>query len=185
VGSIEIAQVRLTSNVAAAITAAELFAVTGTHKERYDFPLWSVVNEDATVEFDSALPAIHTGDVAKGVSASYADPIFAEVSEASDFVPSETSFSVSSTQIYNKTKGSKSSSLGQGAFTAYLADGVTDPLIGLKGEKIWFRFYPDRYKTPYILDQGTLGITRSFPAADSITAACTISAETAAIEKAS
>jgi hypothetical protein len=72
--------------------------------------------------------------------------------------------------------------LGQGSFTAYGSDNVTDPLIKLKNETLWFRFYPDKYKLPHILDQGKLGISRSFPAGDSISVACTISATKAAIE---
>ena len=60
-------------------------------------------------------------------------------------------------------------------------DGVTDALVQQKNQLIWFRFYPDRYKTPYLLTQGKLGIGRTFPAGDSIQAACTISATTEAI----
>jgi hypothetical protein len=51
----------------------------------------------------------------------------------------------------------------------------------LKDEILWFRFYPDRYKAPYVLTQGKLGVVPSYPADDSITAACTISASESAI----
>ena len=90
--------------------------------------------------------------------------------------------SVSSTQIYGTTLGSSSSTLGQGSFTAYLQDGVTDGLVGLKNQILWFRFYPDRYKSPYMLTQGKLGISRTFPAGDNLAASCTISASDAATE---
>jgi hypothetical protein len=96
---------------------------------------------------------------------------------SSDFVPAETSHSVSSTQVYGSTVGSSSSSLGQGSFNARLSDGVSDALVKEKNNFLWFRFYPDRYKTNYMLTQGKLGISRTFPAGDSIQAACTISAE--------
>lgn len=181
VGSIEIAQVRVTSNTAAVITAAQVFAVVGTHVEMANYPLFNVDYSTGTVEFLSALPLIHTGTLAKGVYASYASPIFSEISLASDFKPPETSHSVSSTQIYNTTLGSTSSTLGQGGFTAYLEDGVTDALVAQKNELLWFRFYPDRYKTAGLLTQGKLGITRTFPAGDNIQAACTISATAEAI----
>lgn len=185
VGSIEIAQVRLSSTSSALVTSTEIFAVVGLHLERWDYPLWNVNRETGSITFLSALPEIHTGTVAKGVYASYASPIFADVALASDFVPPETSHSVNSTQIYGTTLGSTSSTLGQGSFTAYFEDGTTDALVTLKNEVLWFKFYPDRYKAPYILCQGKLGIARTFPADDTLQAACTISAEKPAVEVAS
>lgn len=182
VGSVEVAQVRTTTSAAAVIATTEIFQVVGVHREKYDYPVWDEVNSDGEVHFVAALPAIHTGDLPKKVYASYYAPIFAEISLATDFQPPENTHSVSSTQIYNKTIGSTSKSLGQGSFTAYLNDGVSDALVGEKDQKLWFRFYPDRYKTPYMLTQGTLGITRTFPAGDNIQAACTISAEETAVE---
>lgn len=182
VGSIEIAQVRYTGNTAAAVAAAEIFSVVGLHQERYDYPIFEINYADANVHFASALPLIHTGAVPKKVYASYADPIFADIQLASDFAPAETSNSVSSKQVYGSTLGSSSSSLGQGKFTAFLTDGIGDALVSLKNQILWFKFFPDRYKTPYMLTQGKLGIARTFPAGDSIQAACTISADSASIE---
>lgn len=182
VGSIEIAQVRLTSTTAAAVTAAEIFVVPGVHQERYDYPVFETNSAEGEVDFAQALALSHTGDVPKKVYASYAEPVFADVSESSDVVLPETSHSVSSTQIYGKTKGSSSSSLGQGSFTAYLNDGINDPLVTLKNEKLWFEFFPDRFNLSKIRFQGKLGITRAFPAGDSLTASCTVSAEEAGTE---
>lgn len=182
VDSVEIGQVRTTSTSAALVLAAEIFQVVGTHTERADFPLYTINYGAGSVTFIDALPEIHTGTLPKRVYASYYAPIFADVSLASEFVPPETTHSVTSTQIYGTTLGSSSSTLGQGTFTAYLQDGVSDPLVQLKNATLWFRFYPDRYQSKYILCQGKLGITRAFPAADSISAACTISASTSATE---
>jgi hypothetical protein len=182
VGSIEIAQVRYTGNTAAAVTAAQIFQVVGLNQERYDYPSFTIDYANADVNFASALPLIHTGAVPKKVYASYADPIFADVSLASDFVPAETSHSVSSKQIYGTTLGSSSSSLAQAKFAAFLNDGVGDALVTLKNQILWFKFFPDRYKTPYILTQGKLGIGRTFPSGDEVQAACTISAASASVE---
>jgi len=182
VGSIEIGQVRVTTSAAGLIAASEIFQVVGTHVERADFPLWDTNNATGSITFLGALPLIHTGSVPKAVYASYSTPIFADVALASDFVPPETSHSISSTQVYGTTLGATSSTLGQGSFTAYLSNGVSDPLVALKNATLWFKFFPDRYATPYILCQGKLGISRTFPAADSLQAACTISASTAATE---
>lgn len=182
VDSVEIGQVRTTSVSAGLVTAAEVFQVVGTHQERADFPLFNINYGSGSVTFLSALPEIHTGPVPKRVYASYAAPIFSDVQLASDFVPPETTHSVTSTQVYGTTLGSSSSTLNQGTFTAYLANGVSDALVSLKNQELWFRFYPDRYAAPYILAQGKLGIARTFPAGDNIAAACTISASAAATE---
>jgi hypothetical protein len=182
VGSIELGQVRVVSNVAAALVDSEIFQVVGLHQERADFPLYDVNYGSGSVTFLAANPLIHTGPVAKAVYASYASPIFADVALASDFVPPETSHSVTSTQVYGTTIGSTSSTLNQGTFTAYLQNGVGDPLVSLKNAILWFRFYPDRYAADYILAQGKLGIARTFPAGDQIQATCTISASAAATE---
>lgn len=182
VDSVEIGQVRYVSNTAAVVLSSEIFSVVGLHRERADFPLYDVNFGTGSVEFLEALPEIHTGTLPKRVYASYASPIFADVALASDFVPPETTHSVSSTQVYGTTLGSTSSTLGQGAFTAYLNNGVSDALVTLKNETLWFKFYPDRYQTPYILCQGKLGIARTFPAGDTLQAACTISASAASTE---
>ncbi|KZZ67867.1 hypothetical protein A3765_18555, partial [Oleiphilus sp. HI0130] len=142
--SVEIAQVRTTSVTAAPITASEIFQVVGVHQERTDFPIYEIDYLNGRVEFSAALAAIHTGDAIKKVYASYAEPIFTDVTKSADFTPSENSYSLNSTQIYGTTLGSTSSTLNQASFTAYLEDGVTDNLIALKGESLWFRFYPDR-----------------------------------------
>lgn len=183
VGSIEVAQVRVITNTTGVIAASEIFQVVDLHQERYDSPLFETDHAAGEVNFLSAIPLFHTADAPKGVYASYASPIFAEVSLASDYVPSETSHAVSSEQVYGSIIGSNSQSLNQGTFTAKLNDGVTDPIVRLKNENLWFRFYPDKYKAPFILDQGFLGVSRAFPAGSSLQAACTISATSAAIEK--
>lgn len=181
VGSIEIGQVRVATSAAAPVTTGQIFTVSGLHRERSDDPIFDIRYELGRVVFISALPRIHTGTVPRRVFASYASPIFADITLATDFVPPETSYSVTSTQVYGTTIGSTSATLNQGTFTAYLNNGVTDPLVTLAGQNLWFRFYPDRYQSPYILSQGKLGINRTFPAGDNMAAACTVSASTAAV----
>ena len=182
VDSIEIAQVRVTTSAAGAVAASEIYQVVGLHTERADFPLWNVNYDAGSVTFLGALPEIHTGVVPKKVYASYASPIFADIALASDFVPPENTHSVSSTQVYGTTLGATASTLGQGSFTAYLSNGVSDALVQLKDQTLWFKFFPDRYASPYLLCQGKLGVSRTFPAGDSIQAACTISASAPAVE---
>ena len=188
--SIEIGQVKYTSDSPAAVLSSEIYQVINTHQERFDYPVWTekpinVSNQVAGyagVEFNAALPQIHSDDAGsttagKIVYAQYSEPAFAEQADAENFVAPENAYSVSSKQVYGRTLGSTSASLGGGSFTFYSNDGITDNLIKLKGGILTFKFYPDRLKAPYIICQGKLGIARTFPAGDNISVACTISSE--------
>lgn len=184
VGSIELAQVRVTSDTAAPITAAQILKVVGTHRELSAFPAYTVDNFTGTVTFSQALPASHTADVAKGIYASYAEPVFSEQAFANDWVPSETTHSVSSEETYSGPVGSSSSSLGQATFTALLSDGITDDILNQKNKNIWIRFWQDKYKSAHMLTQGILGVSRTFPVASRPAVSCTISASEPSQERA-
>lgn len=179
VGSIEIGQVRVTSNTAAAVAAAEIYAVDGLHVERADYPVYSLNYATGEVEFASALPLIHTGPAPKMVYIRGATPLFAPIPKTSDWVPAESTYSISSTATYDGPVGSASSSLGQASFSAVLGDGITDAFLAKKGQNIWVEFRPDRDKTtPRQLTQGILGVSRTNPAGGgNRTAACTITPE--------
>lgn len=189
-GSIEIGWVKYSSQTSGVVLASEIKQVIGTSKEMYNYPAWeerrmSVENgalDYAGVDFDSALPLIHTGGIPKAVYAEYYTPEFTIIPETTDFVPPETTHSSSSTQIYGKVKGASSSTLGQGSFTAYLNDGISDSLVGAKNKNLFFKFFQDKLSSPYILCQGKLGIGRKFPATDGVTASCTITATDEAVE---
>lgn len=175
VDSIEVGQVRLSTTAAAAVKASELYAVPGLHREIATSPVFSVDSATGSVAFNAELPLIHTGNTPKKVFASYAEPIFADIDLASDFQPSEETYSSSSTQVYGGTVGSTSKSLNGSSFKAYLIDGISDPLIKLRGKNIWVRMFPDRYQPNYILEQGILGCTRKYPAGGKVEADFTIS----------
>ena len=185
VDSIEIAQVRVTSDTSAVIAASEIFSTIGVHLEKASYPGYTVNYFTGTVTMDAALPDIHTGPTPKKIFASYAEPIFTDLQLATDYVPPANSHTVNSRQVYRTTRGSTSSSLGQGSFTALLEDGITDGLVALKDEITMFRFYPDYTKSPYRLDQGKLGISLSYPPDNDIEASCTVSAEAVGVEYAS
>jgi hypothetical protein len=190
--SIEIGQVRLTASAAAVVTASEIKQVVNTHLERFDFPVWEVNNLDGEVEFASAMDEIHSDDsgstkATKAVYATYstAEDSLVELPYSYDFVPPVNSHTVNSTQVYNATVGSRSTSLSQGSFSAMLKDGVTDTVLGYVDEVLWVKFYPDRNKSPYVLCQGKLGFTPANPASGNLTAAFTISATEAHTRRAS
>lgn len=175
VGSIEIGQVRLSSADAAPVSAqGEIFQLVNRHQERADFPVPTTDFVAGSVSFSSALPAIHTGDKPKGVHASFATPEFLEVYDGYDFVPSEQAYSSSSTQTYSRVKNSVTRSLNNATFSVLLKDGITDTLVSKQGENIYFRYYPDKFKTQHIIEQGIFAIARQFPAGGDVQASCTI-----------
>lgn len=187
--SVEIGQLRVTSSTAAPLTAAEIFQVPGTHSERFDYPVWDENNigdgdnaeaaaqKNAYIKFASVLPAIHAAGTYKSVWIQYYTPIFSKVAKCVDFVPADQTHSVTSKQIYGGTLASRSKALGQGGFTAFLSDGVTDALIREQDYVATTKYYPDENKAPYVLTQGALGLARSFPVDDQVQADVTISAE--------
>jgi len=186
--SIEVAQVRLSASGAAVITADEIFSVPNVHRERYDYPTWQInyssvsnlVLGAAGITFDVALMVNHTGPVTKAVYIRYYTPIFGALSKVADFVPAENAHSVSSVQIYGGSIGAASSSVSQGSFTAYLETNIDDPLLQNKDETLWFKYLQDStVTTKYVLTQGKLGVTRSNPAGDNLSSACTITPEVA------
>lgn len=177
VDSIEIGQVRVSSDAAAPVSDTQIYQVVGLHQERYDAPVWESDPTVGEVHFATELPKIHTGNVAKKVSVRGYTPIFAELPRASAWVPAETSHSVNSTEIYNGTLGSVSRSLGQASFTYYGEGNANDPLVRLKNQRLWFRWYQDRNRSPHSLTLGILGIGRTYPAGDHVNIACTVSAE--------
>lgn len=178
VGSFEIGQVRLTSTSAAAVTAAEIFTVAGLHRELAGSPTWTVDYANGEVDFRSALPAIHTGAVGKAVYATYSQPVFSEVVDAADFVPAVESFTANSSQRYKRVVNSVSRGLTVASFNALLEDGVSDPVLGLIGQRVWCKFFPDSVaSTDHNLSNGVLGITPAFPAGDNINGAFTITTE--------
>lgn len=191
VGSILLGIVKYSAQTSALVAASEIKQTNNSYRESYNFPTWAVRAYEvensalgyAGVDFDAALLACHTGGIPKAVYAEYYTPEFAKLAETTDFVPPETSHSVSSTQIYGKTKGSSSSSLGQGSFTAYFEDGISDSLVTMKNESLFFKFFQDELVTSkYILCQGKLGLTRSFSPEEDPQGSCTISATDEAVE---
>ena len=182
--SIEIGQIRYASNSVAPVLDTEIFQVTGQHVERSTSPLFTLSNSTGDLTFISPLQAIHAASATRSVYIEYSTPIFSEVADASDFVPPETSDSSTSTQVYGRTVSAVSSTLNQGTFSALLVDGIADLVVQQKGQTLWFEFFPNRFSTTNkILTQGKLGLTRSFPADDLISAACTITSEEEATEE--
>jgi hypothetical protein len=184
VGSIEIGQVKFSSNSAGLVTTDEISQIPGLSLERSDYPVYTLDYATGEVTFADVLPTIHTGVVPKKIYIKGATPLFAPISQTSDWVPAEATYSISSTDTYDGPVGASSSSLGQASFNMILRDGITDALVALKGESIWFEFRPDRDKTvPKQLTLGIFGMSRSFPAGGgSFSAACTVTPSVASVD---
>lgn len=177
-GSVEIAQVRLTSVTEADVLPSEIFQVPNVHQERADQPTFEIHYATGAVLFAYPLPTIHSGGETKRVYAKAAMPIFVPVMRVSDYSPAENTYNMTSTDTYDgpvapKTPGR---SVGAMSFNAILRNGLSDPFIQQKGKRLWFKFRPDRDRSaPYQLTQGVLGIDRTFPAGGgNITASCTV-----------
>ena len=183
VGSVEVAQVRLTSVTSAPITADEIFAAPGVHQERYDNPDFTPDYLRGTLTFTSALPLIHTGSVAKKVYVRGATPIFSDLNDVKDWVPSESNDSVTSDTNYDRTiAASISSTLNAATFSLAMKDGVTDFILSLVGKLVTLKFYPNINGTAYQLTQGYLSKTRAFPVKGNPTASFTVAAEQASVD---
>lgn len=185
VGSIQIAQVRTASDDVAVVAWGEIYAVPNIHQERSDYPVYMPDFGRGQITFAAPLPNIHTGGVPKKVYVRVSVPLFAPLAFCADWVPAETTYSVSSEDSYDGPIGSESSSLNQASFTALgLKDGITDPVVKQKGNRLWFKFRPDRNRmAPFMLTQGVLGVSRAFPAAGgSFSANCTITPQNESLD---
>lgn len=187
---VALGEIRITEATAATLNGDdEILQVPNQHAEYSLNPIWKPNNigdgilaatsaeEHAHIKFASALPQSHTGGATKKTYIKYYEPIFSVLDKAMDFVPPQKSHSVSSTQFYRDSHAAVSESVGQGSFTTFVNDGVNDPIATEDGYQITVKFWPDENKNPYILCQGYLGVTPSFPAGDHMSYACTISAE--------
>ncbi|HCG7104099.1 TPA: hypothetical protein NJ322_005024 [Vibrio parahaemolyticus] len=175
VDAIEVAQVRVSATASAKIVASEIFSTPGLHKELASSPAGDINHMTGQYEFVTALPAVHSGDTYRAVYMSFAEPVFVPIDYASDFVPSENTVSGSSTQYYGRIVSDRSTSVSDASFNMKLKDGVTDELVKLDGEDLFFKFHPDKYSTKHIREQGILSVGRTFGTNGNWTASCTIS----------
>lgn len=182
VGSIEIGQVRLSSTTAGNVLEGEIFQLVNRHQESAVFPIATIDFVNGAVQFSSALPKIHTGNVPKGVYASFATPEFIEAFDAYDWVPSEVAYSSSSKQTYSRVKNTRSQSLNNASFSVDLNDGISDTIASVQGQNLYFRFYPDKTQPQHFIEQGVLSIARTYPAGGDIVASCTINVDEKGVE---
>lgn len=186
---IMIGQVRVTSDTAAPIDADEIFQADGVHTERFDMPMWKDPNtigdgldaevpakENAHLEFESALPQIHTSG-SKPVYAQVYVPIAAEVSRSAAVVAPQNTYSSNEQKYYGGSVNSVDVALSGGSFEVLMSNGVSDAIKRDAGKRKTFWWYPDRNKTEYSLFQGVVGINVTNPIGNQIKGAITVTAD--------
>jgi hypothetical protein len=191
VGYVELAQVRVTLAADSVITEDQIYDSPGVHSERAMMPAYKEPNcvgdgidaettaqVDAYLEFDSALPKIHTGAIPKAIYIKVYTPILSEVSRVMDYVPAEISHSANSEEYYGGAIASISKSLGQCSFSGFMNNGIDDPILRQKNQVVIVEYYQDRDQSAKIVQQGTLGIKRTFPVSGQIKADFTLTTTT-------
>ncbi|MEW6505518.1 MAG: hypothetical protein AB1457_16290 [Chloroflexota bacterium] len=195
-GAIEIGQIRLTSKTGAVVSADEILQGENVHIEMAVIPVYEVryvtaengVLGLAGVTFKAQLPVIHSDDdgvttKTKEVWAKWYEPEFIQVDAATGFGASEKTYSVQSNQVYGGVKTSIAASIGQGQFTVYLQDGISDNFLRAKDTTRMVKFLPDRNNPGvFRMEIGKIGVKRTWPASGDITAACTLSPITEGVE---
>jgi len=189
IGSIEIGQIKTSSQTPAVITSSEIFQTPDTHQERADYPLYrrpdntgrgilasSTSRKYAHIEFYSAHPLSHTGGVAKKIYIQYYTPTFTTI-ETNGFSPADVGSSQGYAQRYEDVFGHKKDSLRAATFKAELTNGITGALPALDGETLLFKFFPDADAAPYMLTMGVFRFSSAFPQTGDILTSCTVIAK--------
>jgi len=158
------------------IGISQVFQTPGQHVERSNLPSFELLSlgkgaqaeavEEtyAHIRMAGPLPLVHTGSEPKRIWATYATPGYYKADRASEFSPSQTTFSGSSASFYRgQLSSSVSSSLGEAGFKGVMEDGISDLVLEQEGQVIIIKFYQDENKAPYSLTQGVMGITTAFP----------------------
>jgi hypothetical protein len=184
--SFELFQVRTTVSTAGLITAAEIKAVPGTHRELAVSPSYEIIYARETsnvlgyagVKFVSALPTIHTGAVCKKVYLKGYSADFAEWVDARNFTPSDTTGSLSSETFYTRSIGAIDESINSGSFEWGVSNPVTDSQLEVIGKMVWLKYKPNKLTAPTIINQGKIYGTPPNPATGVNVAGMTVLAKT-------
>ena len=195
VDSVELGQVRFSSQTAAVIASDEIYQDIGNHAEYSDYPLPETFNignginaissaeKNSHIKFNEVLPLNHDGSVPKRTYIKYYVPVFTVMPRVSDFKPAALGISKSSVSIYEGSGVSgaigsmKADSVGDVSFTVYTNDNITDGILREEGENITVKFWQDANKAPYILSQGMLGVDTDFPTNSPNTLSATVYCE--------
>lgn len=181
-GSVLVAHVKVTSIASAVVLANEIEQVPGTSQETSSFPVANAIDYAyGTVEFSTAIPAIHTGDVPRRVYIKGSTPVFTDIGFTSDWSPAKQSYSTSSTDTYDGALAEATASLSPATFSALLPNGINEDITSREGQELWVEYRHDRDKLiPRQLTQGKLASTWTRAASSTrVPAAFTVAASQA------
>ena len=196
-GSIELFQVRMTSDTAAPIVASEIYSSLNIHREQYSTPGFAIYpigddSIDAYIKFESEPPAIHSDDAGsttagKLVSAVIYSPVFSDQPSGADFTQSALGYSQGSTPLFQGgADGTSSKSLSAASWTAILTNGITDNLVAIAADNnVTVKYFPDQYKAPYRIEQGKCGVAITNAMEASTSAAVTLAVPAIGVNRAS
>lgn len=182
VGSILLGYVYMDSQTAAVFTSSEIKQL-GVNRELASSPTYSYDISTGSVTFDGVVNPIHTGDLPKGVYASYA-PIsvpssFTLLQFTDSFKGTEDVYSSTITTYHNNKKlANVTSSPTTCTFNATFERdyGIGSFLEAARGDKRWLYVKPDKYRTAYILvPAGVVSIEKAEITAEESTVSATVS----------
>lgn len=146
--AIEVCQARVSDTASSVLTANEIYRVPNLHREEASYPAYTIDQGEGIVEFATALPLIHAGDMPKKVYISGYTPLFAPIPRCSDWSPAGSSISPQTVDTYDGTfSAGATTTLNSASFTAILDNGISDPIIEKVGQVLWFEYRPDRDQT--------------------------------------
>ncbi len=191
--SVLIGMIKLTSITAAVVVVAEIFTGAGVHREETDFPSYEILPSEGLVKFVSVLPSIHTGDIPKKVYAEYAefDPSadIALLGYTDNLKLPEETYSASPTNFHNNQRlVDITSDVTEGSFDITFKQdaGINVLVTQMKGQKIWFKCFPDKNRPDYyfLIPPSTVSLERDAISAEASTlkATVTLLSESQAIE---
>ena len=177
VDSIELAQIKLTSETSAVISDDEIYQVPGVSIELAEYPFYEILYAGeapsytgAGIKFYTSLPLSHTGSTTKKAWCQYYDPIFAEIQEAYDFTPPRETASATSTTTYSGVTTVPTVAKGAGSFSAKHSGKSSDLVLQIHDSYRWIKFYPDKYSSEYQLFLAYCTVADSYPAEDAMAA---------------
>ncbi len=179
VDSIELAQVKTTSDTSAPILATEIDLNV---KERYDIPSFNLLPEEAAVVMLSALDKSHTASVTKGIWVEWYEPVWNDIPEVTNWKPVDFTAESQKNTTYDGVTTFVRKGIGDGSFEVNLKGEAGEIMTQVINGMRWLRFFPDKFKTDHHIVLGFLTYDRDNPPDDFIKASVTVTGSIAAIE---
>jgi len=189
VGSIEVAQVRFTSETAALVTADEIKMIPNVTREMamrpgYDIEFARVSGgslDSPGVTMRTPLAAIHTADTARRVFMECYAANFAEWQGVRDVAFQGETIGSTSSETFSGVRSFTTSEISEGSFTWEVGSLTSDPewsVMEGKDARTWFKLLESRTATGYLVCQAAASGVPTVPASGAIAVTVTLSGGT-------